>query len=89
MTYKQFVRLRCEEKQGSLIKLSKLKRENPEEYKYFNENYAMACEQIIKASNNHSIKRDNGQMITEKTILEHSSVRYPDKTYEEQKGIWV
>lgn len=86
LSYKQFVRLKCSEKDGSLLKLSQLKRENPDEFNSYNASFEMAFDRIIRANNTQTAKMDGGYLITEKTILANSSVVHPDKTYEELRA---
>ena len=86
MTYKQFVKLRCSDESGNLIKLSQFKKENPDAFNSFNASFDFAYSQIIRDSNLHCAKTDGGRLITEKTIMANSRVKEPDKTYEEMMG---
>ena len=83
MTYREFVKLKCSDKNGNLLKLSKLKRENPNEFNAYSADFQMAFDQLISMNNRGIAKYDGGKLITEKTILENSNNKYPDMTYEE------
>ena len=83
ISYRQFVRMKTSDKAGNLLKLSKLKFENPDEFNAYNAEFDMAYDRILRANNLHCAKLDGGKLITEKTILENSNNQYPDSTYEE------
>ena len=65
------------------MKLSQLKRENPDEFNAYNAEFDMAFDRILRDNNLHCAKLDGGKLITEKTIMENSTIKYPDRTYEE------
>ncbi|WP_022764039.1 hypothetical protein [Butyrivibrio sp. XPD2006] len=83
ISYRQFVRMKTSDKSGNLLELSKLKRENPDEFNAYNAEFDMAYDRILRANNLHCAKLDGGKLFTEKTILENSNNKYPDMTFEE------
>lgn len=72
MSYEKFVELNCTDKQGNLLKLSKFKKENPELFKEHKSRFDAAYDSLINQNNRGIAKRDNGNLITKKTILANS-----------------
>ena len=72
MSYEKFVELRCTDNSGNLLKLSKFKRENPSQFESHNNRFNAAYESLLNQNNRGIAQRDNGSLITKKTILANS-----------------
>ena len=72
MSYEKFVELRCTDKSGNLLKLSKFKRENPSQFESHNNRFNAAYESLLNQSNRGMAVRDKGELVTKKTILANS-----------------
>lgn len=85
ISYEKYVELRCEDKTGNLAKLSKLKKENPEESSVYSAAFDMAFDRLVK-SHNRGICNSGKLEINKKTILACTEgIKYPSLTFEESK----